>query len=216
MSLLDSRNVQTFQHATGVLYAIALDAENFEALVAAKAPPYLTRPLHQRCACESCESHHLTPLRFPRLLVRLCRPYGCGQYLLKNGSHGTTDATNSLGKPVRACSAVWSSPWSLRRSINLVYSVSRLLLPRAGGSSTSRWPRAASRKSQRRPQYGEGHCRWVTRSNETRVTPSLQAANLTSCNLARERMASRILPVENRISFSSVHLWVCDELYQPM
>jgi len=48
VSLLDSRNVQTFQHATGVLYAIALDAENFEALVAAKAPPYLTRPLHQR------------------------------------------------------------------------------------------------------------------------------------------------------------------------
>jgi hypothetical protein len=48
VELLESRNVQTFQHATGVLYAIALDAENFEALVAAKAPAYLTRPLHQR------------------------------------------------------------------------------------------------------------------------------------------------------------------------
>jgi hypothetical protein len=72
VNLLDSRNVQTFQHATGVLYAIALDAENFEALVAAKAPPYLTRPLHQRCACEPCEPqhlNHLTTLRSPRLLV---------------------------------------------------------------------------------------------------------------------------------------------------
>eukprot|EP00241_Pyramimonas_parkeae_P001848 CAMPEP_0114253164 /NCGR_PEP_ID=MMETSP0058-20121206/16240_1 /TAXON_ID=36894 /ORGANISM="Pyramimonas parkeae, CCMP726" /LENGTH=429 /DNA_ID=CAMNT_0001367179 /DNA_START=240 /DNA_END=1526 /DNA_ORIENTATION=+ len=48
VKLLDSRNVQTFQHATGVLYNIALDAQHYEELVAAKAPEYLTRPLHQR------------------------------------------------------------------------------------------------------------------------------------------------------------------------
>mmetsp|Transcript_20281 Transcript_20281/g.44396 ORF Transcript_20281/g.44396 Transcript_20281/m.44396 type:complete len:159 (-) Transcript_20281:282-758(-) len=48
VGLLESRNLETFRHATGVLYNIALDPDNYQELVDCRAPAYLTRPLHNR------------------------------------------------------------------------------------------------------------------------------------------------------------------------